>query len=119
MRMGLARYAFKRILLMAPTVFLLLIFIFFVVDVIPGDAAMVAAGLEQNPIIYQALREDMGLDQPVHIRFFHWMARIFQGNLGKSLLTHEPVTKILSRAFPITASLAILSFILAFRGVHN
>ena len=88
--------------------------VFFMLRLAPGDpvAAMLfdAGGIEE----IEALRGKFGLDQPVYVQYAKWFWLVLQGDFGQSIYgSRVPVSRILAEAIPRTASLAILSFIIA------
>ena len=88
--------------------------VFFMLRLAPGDpvAAMLfdAGGIEE----IEALRGKFGLDQPVYVQYAKWFWLVLQGDFGQSIYgSRVPVSRLLAEAIPRTASLAILSFIIA------
>ncbi len=88
--------------------------VFFMLRLVPGDpiAAMLfdAGGIEE----IEALRSKFGLDQPVYVQYVKWLWLVLQGDFGQSIYgSRVPVSQILAEAIPRTASLALLSFIIA------
>ena len=110
-----AKYAFiyRRLITLLPTVFIALTIIFFLVDIVPGDAAEVLLGPGANMQEVEALRKMLGLDLPVQERYLRFLARLFMGDLGKSLTTPLPVSKLILDALPATLTLAFSSMIFA------
>lgn len=91
--------------------------IFFAVALLPGDMARAILGNAATPETLAALRHKLGLDQPLIWRFFGWAGDILQGNLGESIATHEPVSKIvdfrLVNTFWLAGFAAVISVPLA------
>ena len=75
-------------------------------DLMPGDAALSRLGLEATQEQLDATREEMGLNDPMPIRYLGWLARAVQGDLGNSLRSGEPVAEVLARRIPVTLQLA-------------
>jgi peptide/nickel transport system permease protein len=104
----MSAYITKRCLLMLPVVFGLTLVIFFAMRLVPGDALvaqMETAYLGQDTM--DRIRHEMGLDIPVYEQYLNWLAGVPRGDLGKSLLTGEPVLARLLKAVPVTAELAL------------
>lgn len=85
---------------------------FFMVDLLPGDAAFEIAGQDALQEDVDAIREELGLDRNVLVRYFKWLGEVATGNLGRSLLTREPVLEIVLSRLPVTLELMIISQLL-------
>jgi peptide/nickel transport system permease protein len=71
--------------------------------VLPGDPAVAMLGENAgNQQIYQALRHDLGLDQPLYLQYLTWLGRVLRGDLGHSIRTSEPVSAVLMQRVPIS-----------------
>ena len=108
-------YVLKRILLMVPTLLIVLIVTFGVVNAMPGDA-ITARLLESpsfNPADLAEKREALGLNDPVYVQYWSWLSDVLRGDFGDSLWSEQPVTNLVKDAAPVTAELAILAFILS------
>src|SRR5262249_51210877 len=106
-------YILKRLLQSIPVLFLLTAIVFTVVYLIPGDAAMVVLGQGSDPKALAAVRARMGLDKPAPVRYAIWLKQVLRGDLGTSILSHQPVWGMISHAFPITRYLAVFSLLIA------
>lgn len=102
----------RKILAMIGTVLLLSFLTFLAFQVIPGDAAQVQLGTNATPEALEALRAEMGLDDPVPIRYARWLANAVQGDFGTSSRYRTPVSELLSQMLPNTLALAALSLLL-------
>lgn len=80
---------------------------------IPGDPAIMIAGLEARPEELQLIREQLGLDKPVLVQFMNWLWGVIRGDFGNSLLTGRPVFPLLVERFWHTFQLAVIASILA------
>jgi peptide/nickel transport system permease protein len=109
-------YVIQRILLAIPTVLLVAVVTFFVMHVLPGDAALVRAassGAQDQATLYKLYRHEMGLDRPGYAQFGDWMWRLVRfGDLGKSYGTQDSVTHQILTHLPVTLELAIGSILL-------
>jgi len=99
----------KRLLLMIPVVILVGIFTFLLIRLIPGDPAAQMLGLDAKPQEIEALRRQMGLDQPIYKQFFIWAARVIRGDLGHSIFLNQPVFVAIVEHLECTVSLALLA----------
>lgn len=106
-------YIIRKLLLLIPTALVVLIILFFMLRVVPGDPAMTALGSEASEQAIQALRAELGTDQPLHIQFFRYLGGIFQGDLGRSLVTRTSISKEIATALPYTMSYAVSSLLVA------
>ena len=110
-------YIVRRLLIMIPTVALISVLTFIVVELPPGDyASRYAEGLELrgeniDPEHIQAIRELYHLDDPTVTRFIRWIGGIFTGNLGFSIEFGMPVAEMFKNRFPITILLSIASML--------
>ena len=90
--------------------FLVSVFCFLAFSVIRGDPASLAAGIEASPQQIAALREEMGLDKNIFVRYSDWLSRFLKGNLGNSLrFRGEAISVMVAERLPVSFSLAFLS----------
>jgi peptide/nickel transport system permease protein len=88
----------RRLLMAVPIVLGVSILTFLVLSLIPGNAAQLLLGPEATPEQITALNHEMGFDQPAVTRYLHWLGGALHGDLGKSLVSHQPVaSQIVSR----------------------
>lgn len=108
------QYILRRFVLLIPVLFGVSIVIFGLIRMIPGDAAMLAIGVDQRitPEQREAVRRSYGLDQPVPVQYVRWMGHIVRGNLGQSLRTKRPLTEELRLRLPVTLQLTLMAGIL-------
>ena len=114
----MAQYIIKRLLLLP---FLLLIFsiiAFVLIQAPPGDfvtsymAELAASGSSVDQAQIDALREQYGLDQPMHIQYFRWMGNVLQGDLGVSLDWNKPNLELIRERFALTLALGAFTFLI-------
>lgn len=87
---------------------------FFFLKMAPGDPVTMLLGSEFSPQAYAKLTHELGLDQPVHLQYLHWLGRFIQGDWGTSFVTRDNIFKqAVLQALPVTLSLAALSLLLA------
>ncbi len=105
------KYIIKRIIFLIPTVLLLLLIVFLLIHLIPGDPAMIMLGEYATEEGLAAVRESLGLDKPLPVQFVVWLGNLVSGDLGASLHTSIPVTQSIMERFPVTLSLAFCSML--------
>ncbi len=86
---------------------------FSLVELLPGDPAVAILGDQASPEQVQALREQLGLNQPLHRRYTQWLGRTLTGDLGRSHRTGEPVLKTLAQRLPVSVQLMLLAQLMA------
>ncbi|RCS87516.1 ABC transporter permease [Brevibacterium aurantiacum] len=89
------------------------IVIFFGVRMLPGDPALAMAGEEATPERLDAIRADLGLDQPLIVQFFKFLGDIVTGDLGESTRTGLAVTEMIATTLPVTLWLSLYAIIVA------
>ena len=110
-------YIIRRLLIMVPTVALIAVLTFIVVELPPGDyASRVAEAMEQrgeniDMEYIQAIRELYRLDDPTFVRFFRWLGGFMTGDMGYSIEYRMPVRNVFRDRFPITILLSIASML--------
>jgi peptide/nickel transport system permease protein len=107
------RYLGKRLLISVATVVGIVIIVFFIVRVLPGDAAVVRAGPYANEEKVAEIREQYGLSDPIPIQFRDYMSGAFTGDLGISIRTNGDVTDELLQRLPASLELAFYAVLLA------
>ena len=111
------QYILKRVLLMIPTLFGAALLVFLIMNIIPGDIALLIIGGDQggdiNPQELAKLREQLGLDRPFFVQFFSWLWGVMQFDFGTSLWTGAPVMEELAIRFPLTLEIAIAATIVS------
>lgn len=107
-------FILRRVLGAIPLLLGIATLVFFVLNLAPGDPAAAYMNPNMPPEIIEQLRVNLGLDQPVHIRYVKWMASFFTGDWGYSFAQSRPVLAILLDALPNTLILAGISLVLVF-----
>jgi len=107
------RFVANRLVQLVVICFLISIFAFLLVHLLPGDPAKTILGPNDTPANHAILLKQLGLNKGLVSQYVTWITNIFHGNLGASFLTKETVTNILSVAAPITFELIVVSQILA------
>lgn len=104
----------SRVLALAVTLLGLLLFTFLLTHLAPIDPALQIAGDRASEATYLQVRQQLGLDQPLWVQFWHYLAALAHGDLGISRSTSQPVFDDLTRAFPATLELATCAIIIGF-----
>ena len=85
---------------------------FLAFQVLPGDAAMLRLGTNATPEALEALREEMGLNDPLLVRYGRWIGGVFTGNLGESAVYKRPASELLWQVLPNTLLMAGISILM-------
>jgi ABC-type dipeptide/oligopeptide/nickel transport system permease component len=102
-------YLPRRILSLFPSLLIILVFTFILIRLVPGDPAQAMLGDMSSPAAEAALRERLGLDQPMPVQFFRYLQTVMLGDLGMSIRTRRPVIQEIGAVFPHTLLLALVS----------
>ncbi|MGB3246926.1 MAG: ABC transporter permease [Sulfitobacter sp.] len=106
-------YILRRILSTIPVVAFVMLFVFSLLYITPGDPAAILAGDQATQAEIDAIRTDLGLDRSFPVRFIEWSSGVIRGDFGRSIFTRLPVsTMILQRVEP-TLSLMIVTMVIA------
>lgn len=103
------KYIFHRILSIIPVMFGIVVIIFTLMYITPGDPALSILGENATPEQIQAIHKDLGLDDPYFVRLGRYCANVVQGDLGISYKSRRPVTDEILARFPYTLKLTFLS----------
>jgi peptide/nickel transport system permease protein len=109
-------YIAKRLLLVVPTLLGVASLVFLIMRVIPGDVALLILGGDAgaiDPKQLAAMRQQLGLDQPILIQFGHWLWGVVQFDFGTSLWTGQPVIEELLIRLPLSLQLAFMATIVS------
>ncbi|MCJ7993733.1 ABC transporter permease [Rhizobium cremeum] len=87
--------------------------IFIVMDILPGDPASIMLGMSASPDTLAALRHELGLDQPLVIRYLQWLAGVATGDLGKSYTYGVPVAGLIAERLAVTLPLALMAILIS------
>lgn len=114
----MGQYTARRVLAIIPTVFLISVFIFFVMRVMPGDVAyLLLAGPNSDQAFteeqLEEVRDRLGLHDPLPVQYVRWVEDLLLHKGGNSLFTGKPVYDELARRLPLTLELTILAILLA------
>jgi len=106
-------YIIKRLLQIIPVILGVTIIAFALIHLAPGDPARTMLGQHATETEINEIREKYGLDKPLYVQYFVWLGDVLQGDLGRSILTHEQVATEIGARFPNTIELAIAAMIFA------
>ncbi|WP_447921814.1 ABC transporter permease [Achromobacter aegrifaciens] len=101
----------RRLLATIPVLVMVAVVVFAILRFSPGDPAIIMAGDGATPERIVQIRQTMGLDQPVIKQFFIWGSKLLQGDLGTSLMSGVPVTKLIAQRLEPSLSLAVLTLV--------
>jgi len=87
--------------------------VFSIVHIIPGDPARIMAGVDATGEEIELIRRQLDLDKPVYIQYFLWMSKVLSGDLGRSIVTNQPVLPEIIHRFSATLQLTLAAIILA------
>jgi len=110
---GMRRYVAKRIAHAAVVIYIVATIVFFAVRAIPGDPARVLLGGDANAEAIEALRQEMGLNQPLYVQYFRWMGRVLEGDLGTSVFNDQAVLDMLVGVAEPTLSIGLFGMLIA------
>lgn len=101
------RYIFQRLFLTLIVVLGVTLVVFMIIHLVPGDPARVVLGVQANEQNVAALRERLGLNRPFFVQYGSWLWNAAHGDLGKSLITGQPVAPQVMHRLPATLQLAV------------
>ncbi|MGK0221312.1 MAG: peptide/nickel transport system permease protein [Limisphaerales bacterium] len=107
------RFILQRLLALIPLLLGVSLVVFSLVLLIPGDPAYMLAGEDASPETVAKIREELGLNQPVLVRYGEWLVALLQGDLGTSLFSEQPVADVILQRLPVTLSLAFTAIVIA------
>src|SRR3954453_122843 len=99
----------QRLLYLVPVLLAVSLLTFLIASLLPGDLAYVILGDQATPEKVEALRHDMGLDQPIWWRYLSWLGHVLQGDFGRSFRTGQTVLQVISERLPVSMELMLLA----------
>lgn len=103
----MSRFVGRRLLLLVPTLFGVLVAAFLLLNVAPGDPVQGMVGERADSATIARLRAELRLDDPLPVQFWHYLTGVLRGDLGRSYITGRPIAQDLVERFPKTAQLAL------------
>lgn len=113
-------FIIRRILLMIPTLIVVSMISFAIIEAPPGDymdtyvERLISQQQAVDPAEIQTLRARYGLDDGVHVRYIRWVTALLRGDMGRSLEWNQPVTKLIADRLPWSLAVSFASFLLAY-----
>jgi len=109
------KYMIKKILILIMTLLVISILTFVAFSILPGDAAMTKLGIQATPEKVEVMREELGLNKPVIIRYMDWLKGAIKGDFGGSYqYSNTSVASLISERMSATLLLAVISFVFIF-----
>jgi peptide/nickel transport system permease protein len=109
----MAAYVLRRLLATIPTLLLLSLMVFAIVHLTPGDPVSFMLGDEATPEVAKAMRERLGLDQPLAVQYGKWLIRSVTGDLGRSMRSNMPVSEAIMQRMPVSVELAAIAMLIS------
>ncbi len=106
------KYIIKKVTGLIIALLIVSILAFLAFEIIPGDPARTILGTEATDAKVEVLREEMGLNRPLHERYGKWVRDFVTGDMGTSYYYQEPVKEMIGDKIPITVAMTVLSFVL-------
>lgn len=107
------KHIVKRILIAIPVLICVILVIFVMLRILPGNPAETMAGEHVSQAVIDKISREMGLDEPLYIQFFKYLANAVRGDFGTSYRLNRNVTGIILEAFPNTVKLSICAAVIA------
>lgn len=105
-------YAIRRLIQAVPVLVLSTVAVFLLLHLVPGDPALILAGSDASDEVIAAVRQDMGLDQPLPVQYGRWLAHVATGDFGQSYTSRLPVSGLIAQRIPATLELAFAAMLL-------
>ncbi len=106
------KYLIKKIITLILALFVVSFLTFIAFQLIPGDSALKSLGTDATPEQVEALRNQLGLNDPVLVRYGNWLKGAITGDLGNSLSYGTSVSSLIGERLPVTLSLALMSLVM-------
>lgn len=107
------RYIARRLIALVPVLVILSVAVFLMIHLTPGDPVKLMLGDNATPQAVAALRQELGLNQPLPVQYVRWAANALRGNLGRSIITNQPVTRAILQRLPVTLELSFWAMVVA------
>ncbi len=110
------KYLLSRVLSIVVTLIVVSIVTFTVVNILPGDVAMMVLGTQSNPAALEGLRQSLGLHDPLWVQYLRWMGGLLSLHLGQSLMFKVAIGPLLLQKMTASALIVVLSMVIALGG---
>lgn len=107
------KYIIKRLISMIPAIFVVSVVIFMIIHLTPGDPAAVMLGDQADPEAIEALRQSLGLNDPLPVQYLRWVGDVLHGDLGQSLYSDQTMIQMLVGHMGPTFSLTLYALVIA------
>jgi peptide/nickel transport system permease protein len=104
-------YLLQRLVLAIVTLMVVVVMAFSVLRIMPGSAAEMMVTDQGYAQDVEALRDKLGLNDPVHVQFWGWMRDVFSGSMGESLYTEKPILEEIATRLPVSLRLAVMMMV--------
>jgi peptide/nickel transport system permease protein len=106
-------YISRRVISLGLSLLVASILIFSVVELVPGDPASFMLGTGAQPETLAALREQLGLNQPLPLRYVHWLEALLHGDFGQSFTYKTPVAGMIAERMQVSLPLSLMALVLS------
>jgi peptide/nickel transport system permease protein len=114
----LVAYILRRFIRTIFIIIVVTILTFLLLQLVPGDVAVATLGADASKAQLDSLRHELLLDKPIMVQYFHWLSNAVRGDLGKSVVKNDKVSKLIVKRLPITLYLSSIAIILtSFLGI--
>ncbi|WP_428684790.1 ABC transporter permease [Reyranella sp.] len=103
----------RQVVRLAVVLFCVTLLTYVIVNILPGDVAIVILGSLATPEDIAGLRADLGLDRPMLVRYFDWLGSALSGDLGRSYRSGEPVVQAILDRLPVSLQLMVMAQVIA------
>ncbi len=103
----------RRILSAIPVLIGVVLIIYLILRVLPGNAIATMMGEHYNAEAEQTIIAELGLDKPWYVQFWVYVTGLFTGDMGTSIKYHKPVSELIATYFPVTIKLSVLAALVA------
>ena len=107
------RLILRRLLTVLPTALVGSVFIFLLVQLVPGGVAAALAGSNASPEVIEQLEHELGLDRPLAVQYWDWLSHVVRGDFGQSLLDRRQIGEAIAERLPLTIELAGAALVVA------
>ena len=109
----MGRLVLRRLLASIPVLVLVTAGVFSLIHLTPGDPVEAMMAESQDAQAKEALRRELGLDQPIYVQYATWVGRLLRGDLGRSIRNHEPVIENVGKRIRPSLQLALFAMLVS------
>jgi peptide/nickel transport system permease protein len=107
------KYILRRLISIIPILWLVSVLVFSLIHLVPGDPVMVILGTTAEKVQVEAMRHKLGLDRPLLVQYGSWIGNLLRGELGRSIVSDEPVMEMILHRLPTTLTVAAAALLLS------